>query len=115
MVYASEHYSTGLLETLVHGSGALPPNQHFITITIPRGLNIRSVLPGLDARLGQRAGTVSKAFGEAWCLELRSLVLIVPSIVARVERNALINPGHPEVRHVTTTLHEPVFLGSKVV
>ena len=38
MVYASEHYSTGLLEKLVHGSGALPPNQHFITITIPRGL-----------------------------------------------------------------------------
>jgi RES domain-containing protein len=113
MVYASEHYSTGLLETLVHGSGALPPNQHFITITIPRGLNIRSVLPGLDARLGQRAGNRQQSIRRS--LELRSLVLIVPSIVARVERNALINPGHPEVRHVTTTLHEPVFLESKVV
>jgi RES domain-containing protein len=38
MIYASKHYSTALLEKLVHGSGALPPKQHFITITIPRGL-----------------------------------------------------------------------------
>ena len=30
MIYASEHYSTAMLEKLVHGSGQLPPNQHFI-------------------------------------------------------------------------------------
>jgi RES domain-containing protein len=33
----------------------------------------------------------------------------VPSVVARVESNILINPAHHEFRHVTTTLHEPVF------
>ena len=37
MIYASEHYSTAMLEKLVHGSGQLPPNQHFIEITIPNG------------------------------------------------------------------------------
>ncbi|MGB8107122.1 MAG: RES domain-containing protein, partial [Pseudolabrys sp.] len=37
MIYASEHYSTAMLEKLVHGSGQLPPNQHFIEITIANG------------------------------------------------------------------------------
>ena len=108
MIYASEHYSTALLEKLAHGSGALPPNQHFITITIPRGddeVFSQASMPGWDSM----PATVSKAFGEAWCLERRSVALIVPSVVARVESNVLINPAHPEFRHVTTTLHEPVF------
>ena len=109
MIYASEHYSTALLEKLVHGGGALPPNQHAITITIPRGLTYevfsQASMPGWDSV----PATVSKAFGEAWCLERRSVALIVPSVVARVESNVLINPAHQEFRHVTTTLHEPVF------
>ena len=37
VIYLSEHYSTAMLEKLVHWNGALPPNQHFIDVTIPRG------------------------------------------------------------------------------
>ena len=115
MIYASEHYSTALLEKLVHGSGALPPNQHFITITIPRGLTYEAFsqasMPGWDSV----PATVSKAFGEAWCVERRSVALIVPSVVARVESNVLINPAHPEFRHVTTTPAPAGVLGPKVV
>jgi RES domain-containing protein len=33
----------------------------------------------------------------------------VPSVVARFDRNVLINPAHPEFRHIAATLHEPVF------
>ena len=29
--------STALLEKLVHGSGRLPPNQHYVEIAVPRG------------------------------------------------------------------------------
>ncbi len=109
IIYASEHYSTALLEKLVHGSGRLPPNQHFIEITIPRGATYQifspEALPGWDVM----PATVSKAFGEAWCLERRSLVLLVPSVVARLNRNVLINPAHPEFRMIEASLHEPVF------
>jgi hypothetical protein len=31
---ASEHYSTAMLEKLMHGSGQLPPNQHFIKMPV---------------------------------------------------------------------------------
>ena len=41
MIYASQHYSTAMLEKLVRASGELPPNQHFIEITIPNGVTTR--------------------------------------------------------------------------
>lgn len=37
VIYTSEHYSTAMLEKLVHASSVLPPNQHYIRITIPNG------------------------------------------------------------------------------
>jgi RES domain-containing protein len=36
-------------------------------------------------------------------------LLIVPSVAARMERNVLINDGHPEVRQVTRGLHQPIW------
>lgn len=53
--------------------------------------------------------TVSKDFGEKWCFDKRSAILIVPSVVARLDRNILINPAHPEFNNVEANLHEPVF------
>jgi RES domain-containing protein len=109
MIYAAEHYSTALLEKLVHGSGRLPPNQHFIRITVPSGVSYEvfspAALPGWDTM----PATVSKRFGEEWCRQRRSLVLLVPSVVARLDRNVLINPAHPEFSRLETSLHEPVY------
>lgn len=114
MIYASEHYSTALLEKLVRGSGSLPPNQHFIEITLPNGITYEMVepaqLPGWDAP----AGGVSKAFGAAWQRSRRSLLLIVPSVVARMEHNFLLNPEHPEFPQVTHGLHRPVWWDSRL-
>jgi len=108
LIYTSEHYSTALLEKLVHGSGRLPPNQHYIEIMLPKGLSYEvfsaPALPGWDSM----PATSSIAFGEKWCQERRSAILIVPSVVARLDRNVLINPAHPEFATITASLHEPV-------
>jgi RES domain-containing protein len=109
MIYAAEHYSTAMLEKLVRGSGRLPPNQHFIEITIPNGLSYEVVepahLPGWD----DPAGTVSRPFGADWQRSRRSALLIVPSLVARMEHNFLINPEHPEFARIRHGLHRPVW------
>lgn len=109
VIYASEHYSTALLEKFAHGSGRLPPNQHYVEITVPRGMTYEvfspPALPGWDSM----PPTVSKGFGERWCVEQRSLVLLVPSVVARLDRNVLINPAHPDFGAVTAGLHQPVY------
>lgn len=109
LIYTSEHYSTALLEKLVHGSGRLPPNQHYIQITLPKGLSYEvfspPTLPGWDSM----PATVSKLFGELWSAERRSAILLVPSVVARLDRNVLINPAHPEFATIQASLHEPVY------
>jgi RES domain-containing protein len=109
MIYAAEHYSTAMLEKLVRGSGRLPPNQHFIEITIPNGLSYEVVepahLPGWD----DPAGAASKPFGAGWQQSRRSILLIVPSLVARMEHNFLINPEHPEFPQIRHGLHRPVW------
>ncbi|MFT0860372.1 RES family NAD+ phosphorylase [Ancylobacter sp. G4_0304] len=109
LIYTSQHYSTALLEKLVHGSGRLPPNQHYVEVTLPRGLSYEifspPALPGWDSMPAK----ASQAFGERWCLERRSAILLVPSVVARIDSNILVNPGHPEFRTIEASLHQPVF------
>jgi RES domain-containing protein len=109
MIYASEHYSTAMLEKLVHGSGQLPPNQHFIRITVPHGAAYEILNTAALPDWYVEAGTVSKGYGEAWQRGKRSLILIVPSVVARIESNILINPEHPEFPKIETSLHQPVW------
>jgi len=109
VIYASEHYSTAMLEKLAHGNGALPLNQHFVSITVPRGTTYEVVskdhLPGWDTL----EPSVSREFGARWVKERRSAVLLVPSYVARLERNVVINPAHDDAGAIESNLPEPVW------
>jgi len=109
MIYASEHFSTALLEQLVHGSGRLPRDQHYVEIAIPPGVTYETfetvAHPGWDAA----DATVAKAYGTQWQHSKRSLLLLVPSVVARLDRNVLIHQDHPEFHRITHSLHKPVY------
>lgn len=100
LIYASEHFSTALLEKLVNGSGMLPPDQHAVAITIPSGVTYEVVdiaaLPGWD----DAGAAVARDHGAAWARAARALILIAPSVVARLDNNIMINPAHPEFRRV---------------
>ena len=109
VIYASEHYSTAMLEKLVHGSGRMPPNQHFVEITVPPGVSYETVtkdiLPGWEAE----DCAAARAHGIKWHREERSALLIVPSVVARMEKNIVINEAHPDALRISTSLHQPVW------
>ena len=109
VIYASEHYSTAMLEILANLGGEFPSNQHFITITVPRGTSYEVVtkdhLRGWDAL----HPIVSREIGARWVREGRSAILLVPSYVARIERNVVINPAHPDAAGIETSLPEPVW------
>lgn len=109
MVYLSEHYSTGILEKLVHGNGRMPPNQHWIEITIPPGISYEIFSTAHNPGWEAEDCLVAKVFGETWQQSNRSLLLIVPSVVARMESNFLINDSHPEARHIKHSLHQPIW------
>jgi RES domain-containing protein len=109
MIYTSEHYSTAMLEKLVHSNLVLPANQHFVAITIPNDISYEifptAAYPGWDSR----DETICKTYGLDWYDEKRSALLIVPSLPARIERNFLINPQHPDAASITHVLPEPVW------
>lgn len=109
MIYAGEHYSTAMLEKLVHGNGRLPPNQHFIEITLPNGLSYEVVTKDSLPEWHEANCETSRDFGERWAKERRSAVLFVPSVVARMEQNILMNPAHPEFSQIGHGLHQPVW------
>ena len=103
-----------MLEKLARGNGSLPPNQHFITITISKGTSYEIVskdhLPGWDVLEPK----ISGEFGARWVSESRSAILLVPSYVARLERNIVINPAHPDSAGIETRLPEPVWWGERL-
>jgi RES domain-containing protein len=109
IIYASEHYSTAMLEKLVHTNLVMPANQHYVAITISNGTSYEifqtAAHPGWDSR----NETICKTFAQDWYQQKRSALLIVPSIPARVERNFLINPAHSDAKGITPSLPEPVW------
>ncbi|MCA8928365.1 MAG: RES domain-containing protein [Alphaproteobacteria bacterium] len=109
VIYASRHYSTAMLEKLVHYQGALPPNQHFIAITIPAGTSYEVVNPDRLDGWAHPSCEAARRFGAAWYAERRSALLIVPSVVARMEQNILFHAGHPEFSAVIPGLETPVW------
>lgn len=109
VIYAAEHYSTALLETLANWHRRLPRNQHYLEITIPAGVSYEVAsadhLPGWY----RSNATAAKLFGHRWYVERRSAVLFVPSVVARIERNIVINATHEDFPQIRPGLETPVW------
>lgn len=101
VIYACETYAGALLEVLVHASGQIPKSQGYIEIAIPAGLPVERIdlrrIPGWDLP----ASISACAFADRWYDERRTSVLIVPSVVTRVENNVLINQEHPDFRRIS--------------
>ena len=100
IVYAAEHVSLAVLETLIHAGGRKLPPLVITQITIPDHLSIEAS-SWLDSPASQTYGTI-------WAAEQRSGVLRVPSIaVNRMESNFLFNPSHPDFSKITHTTPQP--------
>ena len=94
VVYAAEHASLAVLETLIHAGGKKIPARVMTRITIPDEVAI------------ERAAWLdmphSQAFGDDWFREQRTAVLSVPSIaVNKLELNYVLNTSHPDFSRIT--------------
>lgn len=94
VIYAAEHASLSVLETLIHAGGRKLPPRVMTRISIPDDLPIETA-SWVDAPRSQ-------AFGDTWAKELRSAVLRVPSIaVNKMESNFVFNPRHPDFSKIS--------------
>ena len=110
VIYAAETFAGAILEVLVHSNlGRVPKTHALVEITIPDGVSTEVV--SLDTVAGWDAEDqiVSRVYGDQWLEELRTAVLLTPSLVTRGrERNVLLNPEHPEFGRITASKAEDV-------
>jgi RES domain-containing protein len=104
VIYASASHACALLERLAQtGTGRIPRNQVAVVIDIPDDLALEEAAFVRPPPMPQ-----SRAFGDGWLTERRSVILSVPSLVSRHDRNLLINPEHPEFARIRFGAPEPV-------
>jgi RES domain-containing protein len=101
-IYAALSFAGAMLEVLVHARiGKVPKHHVWIEATLPAGAGVERMevdkMPegwdGDDLR-------IARSLGDRWLDEQRSPVLLVPSVVARAEYNAIVNPAHPDAARV---------------
>jgi len=93
VVYAAQHVSLAVLETLIHAGGRKMPPRVITRIHIPDNISVESA-PWMPM-------PNSQAFGDSWMREARTAVLRVPSIaVNRMESNFVLNPRHMEFSRI---------------
>lgn len=109
VIYASEHYSTAMLEKLAHLGGLMPPNQHFIEIELPRGLSFTRITKDTLPDWASADQATARQYGTAWARACDTAILIVPSYVARMERNIVINPRHEAFSSIQYSLPTPIW------
>jgi RES domain-containing protein len=96
IIYAAETYAGALLEVLVHASGRIPRSHAYVEIEIPAGLSVEELTERDVPRWDALSFDAAQEAGDRWYDERRSAVLLVPSVVTRLERNVLINQEHPD-------------------
>ena len=101
LVYASESLALCLAECLVHIPGRLPADYHAFRLDIPADASVERLdLALLKADWAVDPG-YTRAVGDQWIMQRRSLALVVPSAVLADSFNILLNPMHPDIDAVT--------------
>jgi len=94
IVYAAEHISLAMAETLVHlqRSNQIAPFNRWV-IEVPG--NAIAPVPALPIGWASNSA-VTQALGDAWLAAGSSVGLLVPSAIGPSEHNCLLNPAHPQ-------------------
>jgi RES domain-containing protein len=94
LIYAAQHASLAVLESLVNAAGRKLSPRLITRIFFPDGCAVEQAA-WLDK-------PDSRRFGDAWVVERRTAILAVPSVVVnKMELNFLLNPAHPEFARFT--------------
>lgn len=100
VIYGSLSFSCAMLEILAHTNiGRVPETHQYVIAEVPKDVSVEILQEDMLPQGWDTENTApARVFGDQWLNEARSAILIVPSIIARLDRNAIVNPFHPEAK-----------------
>ncbi len=104
IIYTSESISLATVEYLVHVPLSIAPtNLSLMTLQIPDEVTPKEIIMAdlPDNWREYPAPSKLAESGSNWARANESLLFRVPSVVVEYEYNILINPFHPDMKHVT--------------
>ncbi len=110
VIYGALNFAGAMLEVLVHARiGKVPKHHVWVEAQVPEGVSIERVRIGdLPAGWDAPDAQIARRFGDQWIDDARSAILVVPSVVARAECNAVFNPAHPDATRLVVLAPQPV-------
>lgn len=109
-IYGSLSFACSMLEILVHANiGRIPTTHGFVVAEVPGSVPVeRHDAQTLPLGWDGDDPSIARRFGDQWLAEAKTAVLVVPSVVARLECNAVVNPRHPAARLLIVSPSQPV-------
>jgi RES domain-containing protein len=108
LIYGSLSFACAMLEMLAHANiGRVPTTHSFLVVDVPIDVAVERCDPNL-LPIGWDAenSSLAKNFGDQWLKEKRSAILLVPSVIAKLEWNVLVNPLHPDASRLVVSTPE---------
>lgn len=110
VIYAGMHRSLCALEKLVHTSNMMISDLVLVSIQLPdsdtlyKQYDVAELLSDWDAL---PSSTAAMTVGDQFVRDQKYLGMMVPSVLMPEEYNLIINPNHPEFRHVQFQIERP--------
>ncbi|WP_019143304.1 RES family NAD+ phosphorylase [Noviherbaspirillum massiliense] len=110
VIYGSLSFAGAMLEVLVHARiGKVPRTHACVSVEVPAEVSVERLSPEMHlAGWDAEQATVARQIGNRWIDEQRSAILLVRSVVAREEWNAIVNPRHPDALKLVPSAPAPV-------
>lgn len=110
VIYGALTFAGAMLEVLVHARiGKVPKTHVWIEARVPDDVPVeKQTAQTLPKGWDGPSPEIAREFGNRWLEECRSAILIVPSVIARAESNALVNPAHPAAATIVLSEPQPV-------
>ncbi len=102
IVYLAESPAGALIETLVHlelDETRLPRSYKLLEIKVPDSVTIEIIRMPAGQRWKSRMDATQRA-GDQWLQSGNTALARVPSAIAPNTWNVLLNPDHPDARHI---------------
>lgn len=110
VIYGALSYAGAMLEILVHANiGRVPVTHGYVVAEVADSVPAERIAAhSLPAGWDSDDITIARQLGDRWRQEAKTALLLVPSVVTRLEWIAVVNPLHPDARQFSVSQAQPV-------